>query len=172
MRLWSSALLESELARGQLSEREKVNYLLLPILFTLFIGGPLSMIAPRYGLKPPRFDSLVALINGLLMVAVAFHGVRKAYRINRRIDGRDFIERFTVLALPVNVRFSVAAIPLLILLIVVFHLLDSRLLGGHLRILPLYRLAFPVATLWFYQMLSASFSRFGQHRRRAETQSL
>ena len=171
MRLWSSKILELELAGGQLSEREKVKYLLLPALFTVFIGGPLALIAPRYGLHPPRYDALVALINGLLMVAVTFFGIRKAYRINQRIDGLDFIERFTVLALPVNIRFTVAALPLLIVLIVVFHRLDSRLLGGLHRIFPLYRLVFPVATLWFYQMLSASFSRFGQHRRRAGTPS-
>lgn len=166
MRLWSSDLLEAELARGQLSEREKIKYLLLPMLFTALIGGPLAWIAPRYGLRPPRFDFLVAVLNGILTVAVTLYGIRKAYRINKQIDGRYFIERYVVLVLPVSIRFSVAMIPLFVLLIAGLHMLDLRFYGGMLRILPLYRLAFPLAMLWLYHLLASSFSRFGQHLRR------
>jgi hypothetical protein len=172
VRLWSSDLLEIELARGQLSEREKIKYLVLPMLFTALIGGPLAWIAPRYGLRPPRFDSLVAVLNGILMVAVTLHGIRKAYRINKQIDGRQFIERYVVLVLPVSIRFCVAMVPLVVLLTVGFHLLDLRLQGGTPRFLPLHRLAFPLATLWLYHLLASSFSRFGRHLRRFESQGL
>ena len=167
MRLWSSEILEIELARGQLSEREKVKYLLLPILFVAFIGGPITWIAPRYGLRPPRSDILVALLNSLLMVAVTIYGIRKAYRANQQIDGRNFIERYAILVLPVNVRFAAMLAPILVAVLVALRLLDARISGGMAPLYPFYRLVFPLATLGFYQMLVRSFSRFGRHLRRA-----
>lgn len=167
MRLWSSEILEAELARGQLSEREKVKYLLLPLLLAGFIGGPLALLAPRYGVRPPRFDSLVALVNGILMVWATFYGMKKTYRANQQIDGRHFIERYTVLVLPVNVRFLVVMIPLLVVLSVSLRVLGRGLAGGPDSLHPFYRLIFPLATLVFYHLLTRSFIRFGRHLRRA-----
>lgn len=167
MRLWSSEILEIELAREQLSEREKVKYLLLPILLGACLGGPITWLAPRYGLRPPRFDVLVALLNSLLMVAVTIYGIRKAYRANRRIDGRNFIERYAILVLPVSFRFAALLVPLLVAAHVALRFLDSRIAGGMANLYPFYRLVFPLAMLGFYQMLARSFSRFGGHLRRA-----
>lgn len=167
MRLWSSEILEIELAREQLSEREKAKYLLLPLLFAGFIGGPLALLAPRYGVRPPRFDSLVALANGILMVWATFYGFRKIYRANQQIDGRNFIERYTVLVLPVNVRFLVAMIPLLVVLSVALRVLGRGFTDSSDSLQPFYRLIFPLATLVFYHLLARSFIRFGRHLRRA-----
>ena len=167
MRLWSSEILEAELARGQLSDREKVKYLLLPLLLGGIIGGPLALFAPRYGVRPPRYDSLMALANGILMVWATFYGMRKTYRANRQIDGRNFIERYTILVLPVNVRFFVVMIPLLVVLSVSLRILGRDLAGGPASLYPFQRLIFPLATLVFYRLLARSFIRFGRHLHRA-----
>lgn len=168
MRLWSSELLEAELANGQVSEREKVKYLLLPMLLAGLSGGPLGRFAPRYGERPPSLDSALALLTGALMIWVVFYGMRNLYRINRRIDGHHFIERYTVLVLPASVRFFAGMIPLLVVLIVVLRALGRSIDGSADSLLPFYRLIFPVVTLVFYRVLARSFSRFGGQLRRAQ----
>jgi len=46
MRLWSSGLLEEELAKRYLSEWEKVKYLLLPAVVGTLLGGPIFLLRP------------------------------------------------------------------------------------------------------------------------------
>ncbi len=168
MRLWSSELLEAELANGQVSEREKIKYLLLPMLLAGLAGGPLGRFAPRYGERPSGIDSALALLTSILMVWAILYGMRHLYRANRQIDGLHFIERYTVLSLPASVRFFAGMIPLLIVLVGILRALGRYFDGSSDSLLPFYRLIFPVATLVFYRILARSFSRFGRHLRRAQ----
>ena len=168
MRIWSSELLETELARGQISEREKVKYLLLPILFSALAGGPAYLITPNYGSRQPPLALLTSAFGGLLVALVTFYGVRHVYRTNKKIDGLCFIERYALLSLPVHVRFAALMLPLTVALGFAFYAFGKGHTGVADHFAIWINFALPLAMAWLYRMIAASFARFGGQLRRAQ----
>lgn len=171
MRLWSSELLEVELARGQVSEREKVKYLLLPMLLTALAGGPAYLITPNYGTRQPPLALLTSAIGGILVAIVTFYGIRHVYRTNKKIDGLHFVERYIVLSLPVHVRFAALMLPLTLVLGFVFYAVKRNHHGVADHFATWFGLLFPLLLVWLYRMIAASFERFGWQLRRASSAS-
>ena len=170
MRLWSCEDLENELARGQLSEREKVKYFLLPMLFAAIAGGPIYLVTPNYGPAQPPLALLVSFLSSVLMALVTFYGIRHVYRTNRAIDGLQFIERYAILSLPVHVRFFALLLPATLVPAIVFHgfrMTHPAVADGFAT---WFGLLFPLLMIWLFRMIAASFARFGQHLRRIEIQ--
>jgi len=162
MRLWSSTLLENELAEGKLSEWEKVKYLLLPLILGSLSGGPLHFLTPRYGPKQPSYEFLSCLFGGVLLAIATFYGIRQGYRSNQKIDGQYFIERFTVLSVPIFIRFAVFFTPAVFILICIVIMLDRVFPGIKGYISHILRIIFPFILYWMYLMISHSFERFGE----------
>ena len=162
MYLWSCETLEAELARGKVSEREKVKYLLLPMLLTALSGGPIYLVTPTYGLRHPPLTLLSSFLSALLVAAVTFYGLRHVYRTNQNIDGRFFLERYIVLSLPVHVRFIALMLPLTLGLGFVFFAFRKQDPGAADFFATWFSLLFPVFMIWLYRMIAASFARFGR----------
>ena len=161
MYLWSCETLEAELARGQVSEREKVKYLLLPMLLTALGGGPIYLVTPNFGPQHPPLTLLISFLSAVLVAVVTFYGLRHVYRTNQKIDGRGVLERYVVLSLPVHVRFIALLLPVTIALALVFHALKPRFPGAADFFATWFSLLFPGFMIWLYRMIAASFRRFG-----------
>jgi len=169
MRLWSSSKLERELARGQLSEWEKTKYLLLPLILGSLAGGPIYLITPRYGPTRPTLGSVGMLCGGVLMALVTYYGIRMGYRANQKIDGEHFIERYTVLSVPIFIKFVVGFIPAMIGMMIVARALGTALPFVKQNLSFILQLVFPLVYLWFYSLVAASIRNFGLQLRHAHS---
>ena len=162
MILWSSRKLEKALAEERFSEWEKAKYYLWPAIWGALAGGPMFLLRPYYGSKP-NHHGIFILVGCMLMALVTYYGIRLGYRENQNIDGKSFIERYTILSLPVVVRFVVWLIPVMVVFLFVFAGLtrsapEVRKLTG-----PILRFVFPVITFWLYCQIARSVRRFGDH---------
>ena len=169
MRLWSSRLLEAELADGRLSEWEKVKYLLLPIILSALIGGPVSSVMPRYGPEPPAFDWLRTILGGVAIAVVSYYGIRMGYRRNQLIDGRHFIERYTVLYVPILIKFSVVLAAGLVVLMAVCDALGLTAATFNAYAPAILTCGGAPVLLLLYYLVARSISRYGDQLKRMQT---
>jgi hypothetical protein len=97
MRIWRTKKLVEELARGALSEREKVTYLVI----TAVMWTTAALIPDP---KPwTIFDNI-----RLLSIAITISGYVMCFRVNQAADGRLFVERAVIISLPLTFRIFVA----------------------------------------------------------------
>ncbi len=162
MRLWSSRLLERELAEGCLSEREKVKYLLLPLIAGSLLSAPIYLITPNYGVIPPLAEKAYIFLGNIALSIVTFYGIRMGYRTNKNIDGKNFIERYIILSLPIFVKFTVFCLPGLFCFMILFGVLQKQLPWMKDNFSLVLRMLFPFILLWFYYLISESINRFGK----------
>lgn len=157
MRIWSSKLLEQELAETKLSDWEKTKYLILPLVLSTLVAGPIYLFTPNYGSNPPAFNGLSTFIGNIIMAVVTFYGIRLGYRTNKKIDGKCFIERYTILSVPIFIRCLVIMVPTLFVLMFIFMGIFKLK-----EIFPLIlKVVFPLIIFWFYYLISKSIKRFG-----------
>lgn len=163
MILLKSKKLEQQLARKKISEWEKVKYLIFPMILTSILGGPIFLIRPRYGVQPPPLNMYSNLIGGFLIAIVTYWGIRRLYLTNVSIDGEDFITRYTVLSLPVFLKFTIW----LILGGIIFSFVTAALTieHKHLRqyVPVLLNMIFPGLIAWYYILVNRSLKRFEKH---------
>lgn len=162
MILFSQSKVEKMLASGSFSEWQKAKYFLVAPIITALLGGPIFLIKPRYGIQPPPVNSLATLIGGVLIAVVTYFGIRYLYRTNEFIDGKSFIERCSILSVPVFVKFTVVGIPVFFVLFFVATALtsDSPEMREHIPIF--FNAIFPFLMTWYYALVNKSFKRFGQ----------
>lgn len=146
------------------------------MLLPLIVGasnGPIYFLTPRYGPKQPPSEFLIWLLGGVLLAVVTFYGIRLGYRTNQKIDGKYFIERFTVLSVPILIKFTVFSTPAIFLLLWAEMLLDRVLPGIKGYLSPILRIIFPIIMFWMYFSVSHSIRRFGEQlERKAEGAAL
>jgi len=159
MKIWSSRLLEKEFAEGKLSEWKKTKYLMLPIILSSLLAGPIYLVTPNYGTSFPPINIIFALISNIIIAFVTFFGIRMVYRANKKIDGERFVERFIILSVPIYIKFIVFSLPVFFVLMLLFiRTLNMR------DIFPLFlRVIFPFVMFWFYYLIFKSIKRFGTH---------
>ena len=162
MRLWSSRLLERDLATGAISEWGKVKYLLLPMILSSLAGGPKYLITPRYGTEPPEGSTRNFILYGIAMALVAYLGIRKAFRANQEADGKHFIERYIILSLPVMVRLTVILVPTLILLMIVVASLTRSFPHFRGSLMAALYVVFVLIYYWYFSLVTASIRRLGR----------
>ena len=158
MILFSSRKLEAKLAKNELSEWQKAWYLILPSLFF----GPLSYLRPRFGASPTTMDSISLWVSGVLIVIVTYIGLRKIYKINAGIDGKDFITRCTILGLPVGIRFFLISILTMVFIIIILGIIfysDRDVIRPYYS--PIIYTFLVILTVFLYASLVKSFKRFG-----------
>jgi len=139
--------------------------LLLPLILSTLAGGPIYLFTPRYGVEQPAFAPVRMLCSGILMAVVTYYGIRMGYRANQDIDGKHFIERYTILSVPVFIKFMVICIPVLFGLMIVVGLLSNVVPALKPHLGTILQLMFPLVFLWFYVLVAASIRRFGDHLR-------
>ncbi len=160
MILLSSERLENALAEANLSEWEKTQYLLLPIVLGALVGGAFtSLLRQDFGGEVPAHQETIMFADGVIMAAISYWGISRAFRTNAKSDGQRFIERFTILSIPVAVKLWVGLFGCVVLLSVVMGRLG--LSGPEVR--AYFRLAVnvgaPLAYLAFYVLILRSFKR-------------
>lgn len=163
MILFSQAKVEKVLASGGFSEWEKVKYFLFSPIITALLGGPIFLVKPRYGTQSSSINSLATLIGGVLVAMVTYFGIRHLYRTNAIIDGKNFIERCTILSVPVFVKFALIASPSFLISLLVMAALTSRSPETREHIPIFFNVIFPFLMAWYYALVNKSFKRFGQH---------
>jgi len=162
MILFSSKKIEENLSQKKILEKDKLIYLLLPILLTVLFGGPIFLIRPRYGVQPSLLNMLATLIGGFLLAVVTYWGVKRLYRTNITIDGNFFIMRYTVLSFPIFLKFTLGFVPGFIVFLFVSAALTSNNKELREYVSPLLNVVFPILIVWYYKIIDQSFKRFGE----------
>ena len=161
MRLWSSKRLEFELAHALLPEREKLKYFILPLVLAALLGSPIFLITPNYGIKPSPLESVFILLRGLLMCMALYFGIRMSYRENKKIDNRNFIERYAILSVPVFIKFLCIVLPVQALIMIIFNSVIDSYPRINSFVSCFMQLSIPLFYLWFFYLIAQSFKRFG-----------
>jgi len=161
MIFFSSKKLEARLAHNQLSDWEKVKYMLFQWLITILVGGPVFLVQPQYGSRPPFPNSLAMPIGGILMAIITYWWIKRTYLTNKKIDGKNFIERYTILSFPVFIKLTVWLVPGVLLILILFGLV-TRNNHEMRRYVPVVINVFFVAVMFgFYWLINNSFRRYG-----------
>jgi hypothetical protein len=131
MYLWNYKALAQDLKEHKLSSREKLKYLLAIMCyvptglmgsnwipgFYRFIYRITNFIvfqqAPR--VPPLKIFNTYNYFTDIATAVIIGIGVLFCFAINRRGDGRNFIERFMCLSIPVTIRISIYSLVVFIL---------------------------------------------------------
>lgn len=133
MYFWNYHALVDDLRRGNLTERQKLIYFL--VYFSIFIINGSFVEAGDMALK--IFGIVVAIAIQVITAVVC-------YRANSRGDGRNFLERYICLQVPMTIRFWVFGIVIGALFVIVF--------GGLLLHMP-----GPVFTVIFFLLIIGAY---------------
>lgn len=136
--------------------------MLFPLVLGALGGSPIYLITPRYGPTFPPIDGLFMVLGGVLMAIVTYYGIRMSYRINEKIDGENFIERYTVLSVPIFVKFFVFSIPALLLLMAIVGISSKYAIWLKGSFSLILRIIFPFVFFLFYYLVSRSIKRYGE----------
>lgn len=98
MYLWNVKALASDLRDDKVTERNKLSYYLLYVLF----GSVVSEIA-KFGPLNINVYSLAIAISNILIIVL---GICFCFVTNSKGDNRDFINRFICLSIPISCRIA------------------------------------------------------------------
>ena len=144
MVLWRAKVLALDLRYGRVPERDKLGYLLIGLVIQGLIGS-----VSRLGTVP----SLGEALGTLLVLVISVGGTVAVFRVNARGDGRQFLERFLCLAVPVGVQMYVGY-AVLALLVYIFIGGYSVVAGGNtVASWVAWSLLYYGPLVWFYLAL-------------------
>src|SRR5690242_21470685 len=95
MVLWKAQVLAEELREDRVSEREKLGYLLVGVVLQVLLGRASILAALR---------SPAALLSSVVVLLLDVVGLVLVFRANAQGDGRQFVERYICLAVPLGIR--------------------------------------------------------------------
>jgi len=155
--IFSSRTLEIAISEGQLVNRTKVNYLILPMVLSS-LSGPFFVFRPTYGEPPPELlHKLLSMVCSILAAYLTYRGIIQCYFTNKQFDGMEFFERFAILFVPPLMKMVVITVPPSFLL---FTMVNKYELLSH--VLPsMFVILGPLVVFIFYRMLNNSFYRLG-----------
>ena len=171
MIFFSSKKLEAKLAHNQLSDWEKAKYMVFLCLAEILFGGPVFLVRPQYGPRPPFPNSLAMLIGGIIMAVITYWWIKRIYLTNKEIDGKNFIERFTVLSFPVFMKFTVWLIPGTLIVLIIFGLVTRNNHEMRKYVPSVIHVVFIAVIFGLNWLINNSFKRFGALMRRAQEDS-
>jgi hypothetical protein len=154
----SSQKLEAALSEGTLSEWEKTKYIILLTVLSLAFS-PVFWLTPKYSDGPGGVDAIISLLALLLNVVLTVKGLKNCYNVNKNADDKNFIERFTVLYVPMVIKFTLIIIPLFFAFsaFVGFRKESSPVLFS---LYPtIVQISGPIAIYVFFRLLRRSFNR-------------
>ena len=110
MYLWNINKILDAIKNDAFSEADKLKYYIITSLFSLFI------IFETFD-----FISLSGIIKIILMISSIVIGSIYIYNKNKNYDGKNFIERTTIFAVPLSFRFMLIGLAYGIILAIVFE---------------------------------------------------
>ena len=105
---WDIKTLSEDLRTGEVSQSYRMKAFLAFLVIT-YISSDLAAFVPEAQLTPPK---ALAAAELMARVVILIGGTLLCFRANERADGRDFVDRFMCLSLPVVLRVVVISIPL------------------------------------------------------------
>jgi hypothetical protein len=158
MILISSTKLEHKIVNNELTQWEKTKYI---IVMTAFYGfaGPIYVITPAFGPKQPEWNDVISFLSSVAFVFITYFGIKKCYRNNKTIDDADFIERFTILSVPMTIRFILLCLPALLLLAFILSTLTEDDETRQVLFYLLINVTGAIAAIIYYAFLNRSFLR-------------
>jgi hypothetical protein len=99
MYFWNVKGLAKDLLEGKVTEGGKMKYLLAYAILSALQVEIIRLIKERFG--------PILLVQAFGMIVILAGGILACYQANRKGDGRDFIERFICLSLPLTIRIGV-----------------------------------------------------------------
>lgn len=98
MYFWNVKALVRDLSEGKVSEGGKMKYLLAYAILSALQVEIIRLIKEHFG--------PILLVQAFGMLVILAGGILACYQANRKRDGRDFIERFICLSLPLTIRIG------------------------------------------------------------------
>jgi hypothetical protein len=162
MILLSSIKLERAIAENSLTSWDKAKYIIFVIILYSF-SGPIYILTPSFGPKPPIWTSLVSFVSTILVVFITYYGAKKCYLTNKEIDDKDFPGRFAALFIPMTAKFLAITIPIMVVtgVFASSSFFADKETKKDIFIYFMY-ISAPVATYVFYVFLNRSFKRLKQ----------
>ena len=163
--IWfSSRKLEKALSEGVLSNWEKARYLILVAVLSA-LTGPAYLPRPVYGKREPAEIRALYLAFAVVMMLVVYHGIKRCFNTNQKIDAERFFERMACLSVPVFAKMVVFCVPafLVVLWAVALHGTshpepDAETIN---KLVVALGCLGPILLYVYYWMLNRSFARLG-----------
>jgi hypothetical protein len=154
VRFWNSAALVQEFRNGKMNSRDKVGYLILFVTFWSLLD-----------LLPLLFPATVVHKNKgltweLLSTFTVLGGILWCHDKNRRVDDKEFLDRFVALGFVNGIRtciwapvYTVLMIGMLAILRPVWHTIGIGAAKSQLESdLQDFLFIFPVTFFWFFSI--------------------
>lgn len=161
MILISSTKLEHNIANNAFSSWEKTKYIIFMTAIYSFTG-PAYMLTPSFGPKPPALDSLISFLSTIAFVLITYFGIKKCHQTNKAVDDAHFIERFTILNVPLTIKFMLIFLPAFLFIVLFSWTMSAdeeirkNIISYSMRVIA------PVGMVIYYIFLNRSFERLGQ----------
>ena len=147
------------MSKGEINRWDEARYYFVPMVVGAGLSNSVWLLRPRYSDNPEPLASLGILLLHVLAGLVVYNGVRRCFRSNVEIDGREFISRMVVLGFPVLLKIAPSNI---VASMTLSYVSRSALPGVHPHLL-VYTLA-PIWNFFTFLLLDRSLRRFGQLR--------
>ena len=165
MNILSSPEIEKAIVKKTLKPWDMAkNFIILPVVLGLLLASP-YLLRPLAAPENPPYFSLLASASLLVSAYIAYRGIKLCYTVNERIDGKSFLERYVLLAVPPFLSLLLIILPVGILLWIVAGL--NSLNQGPFQLfranfgLIAYAAA-PILTIVYFTLLRLSFKRLGK----------
>lgn len=111
MYLWNTTKLASDLKADVVTERDKLNYLIVAAVLATFGSYALALTGVE--------GNKLMLVEGGVAIVVTIVGIIMCYDMNLSGDNRSFLDRFICMSLPLAIRLVVLMIVIAIPVFVV-----------------------------------------------------
>ena len=153
MILFSSNKVERMIADNAFNSWEKAKYLILTTAF-YSINGAVYVISPSFEPKNSPMDSLISMT---VYILIAIWGVKICYQSNKNIDDHRFIERFTILNVPMTIKFIIICLPIIFLIAYFpYFITEDTEIRKQIAYYSI-RTAGPIGMIIYYMFLNRSF---------------
>lgn len=151
------------LADNSLDSWAKAKYIIFVIaMYTMY--GPFYWFVPSFGEKKPMLLQLASFASYCFTILFTIYGAKRCFKTNKTGDGKDFVERFAVLFVPLTFEI----LPLVLLLVAITFYLAAYILPykdeeTKYTIIPyLMLLCAPILAWLFYTLLDRDFERLSE----------
>ena len=162
MNILSSPEIEKAIVKKTLKPWDMAkNFLILPVVLGLLLASP-YLLRPLAAPDNPPYFSLLATASLLVSAYIAYRGIKLCYTVNERIDGKSFLERYVLLAVPPFLSLLLIILPVGIILWIAASLNQGpfQLLRANFGLIA-YAAA-PILTIIYFTLLRLSFKRLGK----------
>ena len=122
MHLWNINTLAEELRDDKLTEADVFKYFFVLVIISSVSWG----LGWLLGMGTPLVSIPYGFVFPLISVGIIVFGVTLCFRIFQRQQGRQFIQKFTCLLLPANIRAFVFCLPLYIVAVLITRLFPTE----------------------------------------------